>query len=205
MMLFGWCDIQGTATTPQMKWWHASVAVCSFIERFNRTIGLAVAWFSLFMALTTFVIVVMRYGFNTGSIRLQESVLYMHGMLFMLSGAYCLQQNQHVRIDIFYSDWHERRKTLLDLLGTLFLLMPVAAFTFFIAWEYVASSWLYLEKSREPSGLPFIYLLKTVILIMPAMLFIQAIADAWRHYGFLRGWLRYEKSGTEENVDRKIS
>lgn len=160
---------------------------------------MGIAWFALIMALTTFIIVVMRYGFNTGSIQMQESVLYMHGFLFMLSGAYCLQQNQHVRIDIFYSSWSPARRALLDLLGTLFLLMPVAGFIFLIAWEYVASAWEYLEKSREPSGLPFVYLLKTVLLIMPAMLFMQAIADAWRNYCFLRGWLVYKKSDSEED------
>ena len=197
-MIRRWQDALITDRTPRTRFWHGTFALCSTIERFNRTLGLTIAWLSLIMAITTFIVVVMRYGFHTGSIRMQESALYMHGLLFMLAAAYCMQQNQHVRIDIFYSSWSVERRTLIDLGGTLLFLLPVAAFSFFIAWEYVASSWEYLEKSREPGGLPLIFALKTALLVMPFILFIQGMADAWRNYCFLRGWLVYKAQGGEE-------
>ena len=196
-MIRRWQDVLVTDKTPQTRLWHSAFVLCSAIEKFNRTLGLTIAWLALIMAITTFVIVVMRYGFHTGSIRMQESALYMHGLLFMLAAAYCMQQNQHVRIDIFYSGWSMQRRALIDLGGTFLFLLPVTAFSFLIAWEYVASSWGYLEKSREPGGLPLVFALKAALLVMPFILFIQGLADAWRNYCFLRGWLAYKEEGEE--------
>lgn len=162
-------------------------------EKINRVIGKVAAWLTFAMAVVTFVVVVMRYGFNTGSIKTQESVVYMHALLFMLCGAYCFQQGKHVRIDIFYSQLNPARKALVDILGGIFILSPVCLFTFYISWEYVSASWSYLETSREPDGLPFIYLLKTVLLIMPTMVFCQGLSDIWRNWCFLNGRIFYKQ------------
>lgn len=202
-MTNNWQQVLFTQAAPQGRLWRSLFACCYGIEKFNRTIGLGIAWLALLMALVVFIVVVLRYGFNTGAIWLQESALYMHGLLFMLAAAYCMQQGQHVRIDIFYSSWSLRRRALVDLGGTLFFLIPVATFSFLIAWEYVANSWQYLEKSREPTGLPFVYLLKTTLLVMPVILFIQGLADGWRHYCFLRGWIDYKQPQEEQQQKAK--
>ncbi len=54
------------------------------IDRFNRAVGGVVAWLAIFMVLTQFVIVLLRYVFGYGSIFMQESIIYMHGLLFLL-------------------------------------------------------------------------------------------------------------------------
>ena len=200
-----WQQVSFTEVAPKGRVWRILFACCYGIERFNRTLGLSIAWLALLMALTVFVVVILRYGFSTGAIWLQESALYMHGLLFMLAAAYCMQQGQHVRIDIFYSSWSPRRQALVDLGGTLFFLLPVTIFTFFIAWEYVISSWQYLEKSRESTGLPLVFALKTVLLIMPAILFLQAIADGWRHCCFLCGWIDYKAQEETKAAEAKGS
>lgn len=143
------------------------------------------------MALLVFIIVVARYGFASGSIKVQESVIYMHAMLFMLCGAYCLQQGMHVRIDIFYAKMSQQQQTLIDLLGLLLFLIPSCIFIFYISLDYVGASWSYLEKSAEPDGLPYTYLLKSLLLLLPVSILLQALTDLCRHYFFLRGWIIY--------------
>ncbi|MDT8407057.1 MAG: TRAP transporter small permease subunit [Methylococcales bacterium] len=147
------------------------------LEHFNRKIGLAVAWLTLIMVLTLFVVVVLRYGFNYGSIALQESVSFMHAAVFLLGAAYTLDDNAHVRVDIFYQRGSVRAKAWVDCLGTLLLLWPVALFIFFSSLDYVQEAWRIQESSSNPGGLPGIYLLKTLLLIFPVQLLIQSLGS----------------------------
>lgn len=111
---------------------------------------------------------------------MQESILFMHALVFLLGAAYTLKQDAHVRVDIFYRKLGTKGKAWVDLLGTLFLLMPVSLFIFWVSWDYVASSWSLLEGSREAGGLPGVYLLKSSILIMASLLLLQGLAMLMR-------------------------
>jgi len=157
------------------------------LEWVNRSIGAVIAWLALAMVLVTFLVVVLRYAFDAGSIALQESVTYMHAMLFMLGAAFTLQQNGHVRVDILYQRFSRRGRAWVDLLGTLFLLMPVAVFLLLSSWDYVAESWAVLEGSREAGGIPGVWLLKTLILLMPFLLLVQGLIWVLRNGLFLAG------------------
>lgn len=156
------------------------------LERMVGLIGRAVAWLTLVMVLLTFGVVVMRYGFSVGWIWLQESVTYLHAAVFMLAAAWTLQDDGHVRVDIFYRDLPASRKAIVDLSGTVLFVVPVCIFLFTVGWEYVAGSWKLMEKSREAGGLPLVYLLKSLILLMPALLLCQAVPGAARALRTLR-------------------
>jgi len=157
---------------------------CDKIDALNNFFGQLAAWSVLVMVFITFLVVVLRYGFNFGRISLQESITYLHAFVFMLAGAYTLKHNQHVRVDIFYQDMSTRNKAKVDLFGTLFLLLPFTGFIAWISFDYVLNSWKVLESSREAGGLPFVYILKTLIPLMAILLFLQAISLAGH------AWLR---------------
>ena len=123
------------------------------LDALSTGIGRFVSWLSLFMVLTTFLVVVLRYAFDLGWITMQESVTYMHATLFMLGAAYTLRLNGHVRVDIFYQKMSRRGQAWVDLLGTLLLLTPVCAFIAWIGWQYVLESWRVMEGSREAGGI----------------------------------------------------
>jgi len=142
---------------------------------FISVAGKAVAWLTLLMVLLTFTTVLLRYGFNLGWIWLQESVTYLHATVFMLAAAWAWQIDDHVRVDIFYRDRTPRQQALVNLLGTLLFLVPVCVFLLADSWHYVALSWGMQEGSREAGGLPLVYLQKTLILVLPAMLLLQAV------------------------------
>jgi len=135
-----------------------------------------VAWLSLAIVLLTFSIVVLRYGFNTGWIGLQEGVTYLHAAVFMIAAAWAFQADEHVRVDIFYRDRSPRHQAWVNLVGTLVFLVPFSVYLLIVAWDYVAPSWTAMESSREAGGLPFVYVLKSLILVLPALLLVQSVS-----------------------------
>ncbi|MCB1874976.1 MAG: TRAP transporter small permease subunit [Chromatiales bacterium] len=168
---------------PQTAW----LALADKIDRLNEWIGRGVAWLTLLMVLITFAVVVLRYVFSLGWIAMQESVTYLHTLVFMLGAAYTLKRDGHVRVDIFYRGFGPKGQAAVDLFGAVFLLLPVSVFIAWISLDYVFASWKILEDSRETAGLPGVFLLKTVILLMAALLFLQGIAQVIRSASVLSG------------------
>lgn len=147
------------------------------IEAFIDWSGRTVSWLTLLMVIITFIVVVLRYIFDIGWIGLQESITYLHATVFLVGAAWAMQQQAHVRVDIFYSRFSVKTRAWIDLLGSLFFLLPVMIFIAWISWEYVSDSWAVLEGSREAGGLPAVYLLKSLILVLALMLMLQALVQ----------------------------
>ena len=158
-------------------------AISSGLRHVIEVCGQSVAWLTLLMVLLTFSIVILRYGFNLGWIWLQEIVIYLHVAVFTIAAAWTLQRDGHVRVDIFYTDMPVKRRAMVDLFGTLIFLVPFCLFILIVSTPYVANSWQLLESSREAGGLPLVFLLKSLILVLPALLLGQAFItakDAWK-------------------------
>ncbi len=152
----------------------------SIINATNELLGRIVAWLIIAMVVITFFNVVMRYGFNFGLIAIQESVVYFHSIVFMIAIAYTYKHNGHVRVDIFYSKFSPYKKAWTDLLGTILLLVPFCIYLIAASFEYAYNSWSLLEGSREAGGLPLVFILKSLIPIMPLLLLLQGISTICR-------------------------
>ena len=111
-----------------------------YIDAFTDYSGRWLAWLALAMALVTALVVIMRYGFNTGPIMAQEAVTYMHGTLFMLGAAYALKTGAHVRVDIFYRSFSPRGRAWVNAIGGIVFLMPLCVFICVSSWSYVTES-----------------------------------------------------------------
>ena len=156
-------------------------------EAITRTISHAVMWFLLAMALIQFGVVVLRYVFGINYIFMQESITYMHGAVFLLAGGYALLTDDHVRVDIFYREASPRRKALVDLLGTYFLLFPVCLLLIWTASPYVARSWAVGEGSNESSGIQALFILKSFIPAFAILLAMSGFIIATRAVTTLKG------------------
>lgn len=154
---------------------HFLYTISNKLDQIINFIGRGISWLVLAMVLITFSVVLLRYAFDWGWIALQESISYLHSAVFLLGAAYTLQQNGHVRVDIFYNRLSEKGKAWVDLLGHLFILMPVMVFIIWVSWPYVSESWRVHEGSREAGGLAGVYLLKSLMLVMAGLLILQAI------------------------------
>ena len=157
------------------------------IDKLNDLVGRGVAWLTLGMVLVTFSVVVLRYVFSVGFVSMQESYVWLHGIVFMLGAGYTLRHNGHVRVDIFYRPASERHKAWVDLFGVLALLLPLIIVSMIFSWEYVIKSWAGLEGSREAGGLPGLYMLKSIIWCFCVLMALQALSLAGRSVLILSG------------------
>ena len=147
------------------------------IDATNDWIGRVIAWLTLGMVLTEFTVVLSRYVFGLGSTLMQESIVYMHATVFLACAGYALVYNGHVRCDIFYAAATPRNRAVIDIIGTFLFLLPMCILIGWMAWPYVSASWAVMEVSQEGRlGIPAVFLLKTLILVFPGLLALQAVS-----------------------------
>jgi TRAP-type mannitol/chloroaromatic compound transport system permease small subunit len=137
-------------------------------------------WLAVLLVLVQLAVVLLRYGFSTSFIQLQESVIYTHATLFMLGIAFTMLHEGHVRVDILHADMTPRRRAWIDLAGVLFAVIPFAVLVLRTCWPFAAAAWRIREGAIAYGGLPFQYLLKSLIPAMAVLLLIAAAAHLCR-------------------------
>ena len=152
----------------------------SLIDRCSDWLGRTIAWLTLAMVTVTLIVVILRYVFGIGLIWLQESITWMHAVVFMLGASYALRHEDHVRVDVFYRRASPRQQGWVDALGIVLLLLPLCAYILYTSYPYVAASFAVRESSREANGLAALFLLKAIIPLMAILLGLQAVADLRR-------------------------
>ncbi len=173
---------------------NTAFSLARSIDRMNDAVGRWAAWLALAMVLVQFAIVIARYVFHIGNTAAQESIWYMHGLIFMLGAGYTLLYDGHVRVDVFYREIGARKKAMIDALGVLLFLLPLCALTIRLSWSYVLDAWYnfssgrwVLEGSTEVSGLPLIFLLKTAIPVFAILLGLQGVSMLIKALAYLGG------------------
>jgi len=154
--------------------------IISAIDNFTEYLGRLLSWLALFMAVLCTGLVVLRYGFNTGSIAGQELLIYLHASLFMLGFAYALKSGQHVRVDIFYQRFAPRTRAWVDACCTIVFFLPFCFFIVWVSWDMVSHSWSIREGSSDTGGLQWVFLLKSLIPVSAILLFLQGCAETLR-------------------------
>ncbi|MCQ3830142.1 TRAP transporter small permease subunit [Microbulbifer elongatus] len=150
------------------------------LDKFASRCGRILGWLTLAMVVIQSLVVALRYGFDGGSLALQDAVAYLHGAAFMLGLAYALQANAHVRVDVIYRTLSTRGKAWVDAVGCLVFLLPLCAFIGFGSWQFAASSWAVHETSSSADGLGGVYLLKSLIPLASASLALQGLSQLAR-------------------------
>lgn len=156
------------------------------IDKISELTGKISSWFVVLMVLITCLVVIMRYILGLGSVLLQDIVLYLHASLFLLGASFAFKRDSHVRVDIFYRDLSNKNKSVINLVGNLVLLQPLCLVIFLYSWGFVEFSWQIMESSPEPDGLPFVYIQKTLLLLMSFFLWIQSISEILKSLILLR-------------------
>jgi TRAP-type mannitol/chloroaromatic compound transport system permease small subunit len=154
--------------------------IADTIDRLNSAVGRAAAWLALVIVLLQFALVLARYVFDFGSIWMSETVIYAHAALFLGAAAWTLRVGGHVRVDIFYAEASPRRRAWVDLAGSLLLLLPFMLALVWLSAPYAARSWAVLERSQESSGLPLVFVLKSLIPLFALLMALQGVAQAIR-------------------------
>ncbi len=157
------------------------------LDGFSDLVGRTVSWLALIMVLVQTIVVLQRYVFGISLIWLQESVMYMYGLLFLLAAGYTLLHDGHVRVDIFYGKAKANTKAAIDFIGTYVFLFPVMYLTLDLGYPYFETSWRVMESSPETSGIPGIFVLKFAILVFAGLMIVQGLSHAIRDVLTLAG------------------
>ena len=148
----------------------------TFLNTINKYAGYLCALIVVLMVINVFLVVILRYLFGISFIWMQETYVWMHAYIFMIGAGFTYLNDDHVRIDIIYRNSSKLYKSIVDLVGNIFLLLPFLYLIWSYSFPFVYKSWQMNEVSREAGGLTMIYLLKLAILIFAFLLFIQVIS-----------------------------
>ena len=143
---------------------------------YKITLALCIVLFAIMFA-GQVTIVLMRYVMHVGFLELQDAVIYSFSCLVVLTIPLAMRNNRHVRVDIMRSDMSEHAARRLDELAHVIFTIPVFALIARDGWPLISSSWAIAEGSRETGGLPGLFLVKATLLVMCALILIQAVAE----------------------------
>ena len=147
----------------------------NFFNRVTKLTEYITIQFFYIMFITVIINIVLRYLFNINFIFLQELVMYMHAFIFLFGISLCLKEDTHVRIDIFSSKLEIRYRNLIDQIGLIIFIVPFCLFVIYESSSMIIRSWVMLESSSEPGGLPIVFILKTSIYIFSFLILLQAV------------------------------
>ena len=156
------------------------------IDRVNLFIGRCVSWLVLAAVLISAGNAIVRKLFNTSSNAWLELQWYLYGAAFLLAAAYTLLENEHIRIDIVYGAFSRRVQHWIDLLGTIFFLMPVVLLTLYFVWPWLARSYRTGEMSMNAGGL-MLWPAKALLPFGMFLVLIQGVAELIKRIAFLMG------------------
>ena len=159
----------------------------SGIDWFTAKLGNVIALSSHLLVLVICADVLMRYLFNTSKIWVIEIEVYLFAFLFLLGGSYTALYDAHVRVDVYYEKLSPRGQAITDLIGGLVLLLPWSILLTCLTYEYMMVSYIMGEKSAQPGGLPYVFLLKGIMAFGFFVLTIQGISQILKAVLFLTG------------------
>ncbi len=157
------------------------IKISSLFDKINEVIGKNISWFIILMVIVQLAIVMSRYIYGIGFLKLQELLVYLHGSLFTLAAGYTLLKDEHVRVDLIYREASRKYKSLINIFGSLIFLIPFCLLTFSTSLPYVRRSWKIFEGSPETSGLNAVFILKTVLIIFPILLLLQSFSIIFKN------------------------
>ncbi len=153
-----------------------------FIDNLNTKLGVISSWLTLVLVLITCYDVFTRYILNESMAALQELEWHLFAVIFLMAGAYTLIKDDHVRVDVFYSRFSEKKKAWINLLGTIFFLIPFCILVIYTSKDFVINSFRFKEMSPDAGGLPARYIIKFFIPFSFIFLLLQGISLAFRSF-----------------------
>lgn len=150
------------------------------IDAFSTWVGKAAAWLIVGLMVLVCAEVFKRYLLNAPTAWIFDASNMLYGTLFMMTGAYALAQNAHVRGDFLYSSMRPRTQAVLDLILYIVFFIPGIAALVYAGYSYAGDSWRIGEHSNVTADGPPVYPFKTIIPIAGALVLLQGVAEIVR-------------------------
>jgi len=148
----------------------------SFAEKLSEKTGRFISWFTALLVILVCIDVFTRYFLMESSVAVQELEWHIFALIFLIAAPYTLKHDGHVRVDVFYSRFSEKKKAWIDLAGTILFLIPFCLLIIYASKNFVLNSFNISESSPDPGGLPSRYILKAVLPVSFFLLLIQGIS-----------------------------
>ena len=159
-----------------------------FVDRMNESIGRGVSWLTLALVLITFVVVILRYVFSIGWVWLQESYVWVHGIVFMLGAGYALSRGVHIRADFLYRNWSPRTQGIVDASLYIVFYFPGMLVFLWMATDFATLSWIRGERGMDTAWMPFMGPIKTALPVGVFFLLLQGVSELLKSlYAVTRG------------------
>jgi len=154
--------------------------------RINRVLGKILSWVLLLMALNVFFDVVMRYFFRNSSVGMQEMEWHLFSVVILFGVSVALLDEGHVRVDFLYDRYSEKSKAMINIIGTILFLLPLALLILFGSFDFVKDAYDINEISEDPGGLPFRWVIKGMIPLAFLMLVFSSIGYTIKNINIFR-------------------
>ena len=151
-----------------------------FVEGLVAAIGRGAGWLNVLLIAVVITDVFLRWFFSLTAAWVIELEWHLFALIFLLGIPYALQQDRHVRVDLFYDKFGTRDRATVNLVGTLLFLLPWAVVLLITSARYAYVSWLAGEGSPNPNGIPLYFPIKSVVPLAAALLILQACVEAWK-------------------------
>jgi TRAP-type mannitol/chloroaromatic compound transport system permease small subunit len=194
---------------------QALLKLSNVIDRVIEKIGGILNWLVIITIAVGFYNVIARYigrflGMKLSSNGLIELQWYLFSIMFCLGFAYILKHGANVRVDFLYTNWSEKRRSLVDFLGTVLFLIPFCLIGIWVTYSPVLLSWGLLpdgtwgtwEVSSDADGLPRAPI-KTMIVVAFVLLLLQSISQGIKYFAILMGYQQVAQTvqaETENNL-----
>ena len=157
-----------------------------FLELLIRWVGYLAGFALAALILLVVYDALMRYLFQSGSIALQELEWHLFDVVIMLGIAYTLQRASHVRVDIFYDQYSDKMRHIINIIGAIFFILPFSLMIIYVGFDFVLLSFEQLEASSDPGGLSYRYIVKSLLPIAFVLLIVQTLSEVYKEFVLLK-------------------
>lgn len=175
-------SVRAPAATRQQVTHRGVLALARHIDASIELMGRLAAWLTLLLVFLVAGDVIARYVWHVGSVAEQQLEWHVLAVIAMLSASFTLQQDEHVRVDIFYQGYSARTQRIIDTLVYLLVVVPTSAFIAAKSVHFVVQSYQLGEGSDTPGGLPDLFILKAFVPLGFALVCAEAFALGMREW-----------------------
>ncbi|SFQ00926.1 TRAP-type mannitol/chloroaromatic compound transport system, small permease component [Nitrosomonas cryotolerans] len=155
------------------------------VDALSGSFGWLAGWLCILMICIVFIDVIARYLFDGGLIALQEMEWHLFAAVFLLGAAYTMREDANVRVDVFYARMTVRKKAIVDILGTVFFVIPMCSLILYSAYDFVTYSYKIQEISNDPGGLHYRFIFKALLPLGYFLVLMQSLTIISRNVRLL--------------------
>ena len=168
--------------------------LCKFINNIVFKVGTAMSWLSLLLIIVIMIQVSLRYIFNINLVQLEELQWHLYAVIIMFGLTYAMVNHSHVRVDILRVHFSTRLQRKIEIFGILFLMIPFMYIVIDFGMDLAIEAYRINERSNSPEGLPFRWIIKSVMPISFGLLFLASLSRLIRHISYL---MKGDKNGNK--------